>query len=258
MPILDVHAKIIPVGKLSIYIPTWRRPHLLDRLLQSIEPQLHPEVDVFVSINKSDVEYKLPKWVDYRQTRVDVGGDANIIAGPSIATGEYVWVIGDDDQLLPNAIETTLKAIANKPGLIIHPDGKYNLGVPDGATFPNYPAFCEAVIQANRPTTISAHTLISSNTFIREQFDSGLAIQKIDSRYGFQYGMLAKLWQSPVKIADQPTMLYDHNASIFLHPQNVIDEHMAAYPQIMYDLYDWLTTTTGYPVPYDCWGRGFY
>lgn len=258
MPILDVHVKIIPVGKLSIYIPTWRRPHLLDRLLQSIEPQLHPELDVFVSINKSDVEYKLPTWVNSRHTRINVGGDANIIAGPSTATGEYVWVIGDDDYLLPNAIKTTLKAIAQHPGLIIHPDGKYSLGVPNGTIFPNYPAFCEAVIKANRPTTISAHTLISSNTFIRDRFDSGLAIQKIDSRYGFQYGMLTNLWQLPVKIADRPTMVYDHDASIFLMSKEAVDEHMAAYPQVMYDLYDWITAITGYPVPHDCWGRGFY
>lgn len=258
VPMLDVHGTIVAMGVLSIYIPTWSRPHLLDRLLQSIEPQLVSGVDVFVSVNKSDVPYSLPSWVQSRHTRINVGGDANIIAGPSLVSGEYVWVIGDDDHLLPGAIETTLRAIESKPGIIIHPDGKYKLGVPDGAVFPNYAAFCKAVIEARRPRTVSAHTLISSNTFIRSNFDSGLAIQKIDTRYGFHYGMLTNMFDMPIKIADQPTMAYDHNASIFMMPQEAIDEHMAAYPHVMYDMYDWITERTGYKVPYTCWGKGFY
>lgn len=258
VPVLDVHGIIIAMGLLSIYIPTWKRPHLLDRLLQSIEPQLVPGVDVFVSVNKSDVPYSLPPWVQSRHTRINVGGDANIIAGPSLVSGEYIWVIGDDDHLLPGAVATTLRAIEEKPGIIIHPDGKYKLGVADGTLFQNYADFCRAVIEARRPRTVTAHTLISSNTFIRRNFDSGLAVRRIDTMYGFHYGMLTNMLDMPVKIADQPTMRYDHDASIFLMPQDAIDEHMAAYPQVMYDLYDWLTERIGYKVPYSCWGKGFY
>jgi hypothetical protein len=246
------------MGLLSIYIPTWNRQHLLDRLLASIEPQLTDEVDVFVSVNKGPEPYVLPDWIKSRETRINVGGDANIIAGPTLVWGKYVWVIGDDEQLLPGAIDTTLKALKENPGLVIHPDGKFDLGAKPGETFPNYVAFCERVIKANRPTTITAHTLISSNTFLRQSYEPGIAIQKIDSRYGFHYGMLANLFQQPVKIADKPTMIYGKEASIFQHDESAIAEHMAAYPKVMYDLFDWITATTGYPIPYEAWGRGFY
>lgn len=231
---------------------------MLNRLLESIEPQMVPEVDVFVSVNKSDVPYSLPSWVQSRHTRINVGGDANIIAGPSIVSGEYVWVIGDDDHLLPGAIQTTLRAINQNPGMIIHPDGRYKLGVPNGSFFPNYVEFCKAIFAVGRYSTISAQTLISSTTFVRSKFDSGLAIQKIDSRYGFHYGLLTNLFDAPVKIADQPTMVYDHDASIFLHSQEVIDEHMAAYPHVMYEMYAWMSKRMNYKIPKKCWGRGFY
>lgn len=243
---------------LSIYIPTWNRPHLLDRLLQSIEPQLTPDVEVFVSVNKSPATYHLPKWVKSRATHINIGGDANIITGPTLVNGEYVWVIGDDDHLLPGAINATMRAIEQNPALIIHPDGKFDLGVRNGETFATYTDFCEAVISAGRARTISAHTLISSNTFTRNTYDPVLALQKIDSRYGFHYGMLTNILRSKVVIADQPTMVYGHEASIFQHSKEMIDEHMNAYPQVMYDIYDWITVSTGYPIPYDAWGRGFY
>lgn len=243
---------------LSIYIPTWNRPHLLKNLLDSIEPQLTNEVDVYVSINKSEKDYVLPKWAAYRKTRINIGGDANIICGPTLVSGKYVWVIGDDETLLPGAIEATLKTIALNPGLIIHPDGKYDLGAKYGQTFSDYAEFCKHLISVRRQTTITAHTLISSNTFLRDAYDPVLALQTIDTRYGFQYGMLTNLFNQTVAIAPQPTMIYGKEPSIFLHDQDVIDEHMAGYPQIMYDLFDWITARTGYPIPYDSWGRGFY
>jgi glycosyltransferase involved in cell wall biosynthesis len=241
---------------LSIYIPTWNRPKLLDRLLQTIEPQLNDEVDVFVSINKS-TGYTLPNWVKHRTTRINVGGDANIIPGPTLVDGEYVWVIGDDEQLLPDAIQTCLNAIKEKPGLIIHPDGVFDLKIPYGSTYKNYTWFLKSLSSVNNLRVTVAHTLISSNTFIRSKYDPSIAIQKIDSRYGFHYGMLNNLFDLPVKIADKPTMIYGKEASIFLNNQDAIDEHMSAYPTVIYDIFDWIQTKTGRHIPQKTWGRGF-
>jgi glycosyltransferase involved in cell wall biosynthesis len=244
------------MSTLSIYIPTWNRQHLLNRLLKSIEPQLCDEVDVFVSVNHKP-DYDLPDWVSRRQTRINVGGDANIIPGPTLVNGEYVWVMGDDEQLLDGAIKACLYAIKSKPGLIIHPDGVFNLGVPVGAEFENYGEFCKAAMKGNSGRLITAHTLISSNTFMRTAYDPAIAIQKIDTRYGFHYGMLNNLFDKPVAIAPRPTVRYGSEASIFLQPKEVIDEHMAAYPQVIYDIFDWVQERTGVEIPYSCYGRGF-
>lgn len=245
------------MARLSIYIPTWNRPQYLSRLLASIKPQLTNDVDVYVSINHSTAHYELPDWIQSRTTRINIGGDANIISGPSLVTGDYVWVIGDDDQLLPYAIKTTLAALKSNPGLIIHTDGRMDIGINYGSVYPTYGNFCQTILERGNPQLICAHTLISSNTFRRDVFDTAYALQRIDSRYGFHYGMLTNNLNNPVKLLDKPTMKYDHHASIFQASQTEIDEHMAAYPKVINDIYDWITARTGVHVPHNNNTRGF-
>lgn len=243
--------------RLSIYIPTWDRPQYLMRLLKSIEPQLTDQVDVFVSINHGTSQYDLPDWVTHRRTAYNIGGDANIISGPTLVTGDYVWVIGDDDQLLPYTIKTTLTALNSNPGLIIHQDGRFDTGLRYGSVYPTYGELCRNLLGRGNPQLICAHTLISSNTFRRDTFDTILALHKIDTRYGFHYGMLNNLFSEPVKLLDKPTMKYDNKASILQHPQHDIELHMAAYPQIIHDIYQWIASRTGVEIPLNPNTRGF-
>jgi glycosyltransferase involved in cell wall biosynthesis len=245
------------MGLLSIYIPTWNRPHLLDRLLASIEPQMCDEVDVFVSVNKSDKPYNIPSWVKHRELRRNIGGDPNICVGPTLVNGTYCWVIGDDEQMLPGAIESTLQACRDGAGLILQPSGKHNIGVALGSTYPTYAAFCDALIGANAGWVIAAHTLISATTFQRDAYDVALALQKMDTMYGFHYGMLANLMFKPVHVLPQPTMLYGREASVFLHSKEIVDEHMSAYPKVIHDIFDWVGAVTGYLIPHDEFKRGF-
>lgn len=242
---------------LGIYIPTWNRPHLLNRLLESIEPQLTPQLQVFVSVNKSEATYTLPKWVQSRHTRINIGGDPNIITGPTMLYTDYAWVIGDDEQMQPNAIALTLDAIQNKPGLIIQPSVNHPLHMPYGQTFSTYGEFCQQIMTRKIGWLIAAHTLISSTVFRRTAYDVALALQKMDSRYGFHYGMLTNLFNEPVHFLPEPTMLYGKEASIFLHDQKTIDEHMAAYPQVIYDIFDWIEANTGVHIPRNMWKHGF-
>lgn len=242
---------------LGIYIPTWNRPHLLDRLLASIEPQLTPEIRVFVSVNKSDAVYNLPDWVVHRETRINIGADANIITGPTLMDTDYIWVIGDDDQLGTNAIRHTLAALDANPGLVIHPSVNHPNRMPYGRTFSNYGEFCVDLMNRGIGWIIAAHTLISSNTFIRASYDPSLALQKIDSRYGFHYGMLANLFNQPVHVLPEPTMLYGSQASVYQQTQAQINEHMAAYPKVIHDIFDWIHTHTGTRIPYSMYKHGF-
>jgi hypothetical protein len=58
---------------------------------------------------------------EYSRRATNIGGDANILRGATAGTGEYVWVVGDDDVLLPGAIAETLRMIdADRPDRIIH------------------------------------------------------------------------------------------------------------------------------------------
>ena len=101
----------------TIYIPTWKRPELA-ALLDSLAPQLCPEVEVIVSDNDGSagplVRERLrnaPCRVDYSRRESNIGGDANILRGFSQGSGEWVWIIGDDDVLAPDAIRRVLSAL---------------------------------------------------------------------------------------------------------------------------------------------------
>jgi len=97
----------------SICIPTHNRAGFLSRLLQSVECQKdslpyelrvqdNASVDdtaaVFARMACSD-----PRWF-YERNERDLGGRANIRLCTTQARGRYVWIVGDDDHLLNNAL----------------------------------------------------------------------------------------------------------------------------------------------------------
>lgn len=215
------------------------------------------DVEVFVSINPGKETYNLPDWVKSRRLRINIGGDANIITGPTLVTGEYCWVIGDDEQMEPDAIAVTLEAVQRQPGLIIQPSIMHQMYMPWGSTFDTYGAFCSYVMEKKIGWLIAAHTLISSTVFRRDAYDVAYALQRIDSRYGFHYGMLVNLTKWPVYFLPKATMLYGKTASIFQHDEATIAEHMAAYPTVIYDIFEWIETKTGVHIPQAMWRYGF-
>ena len=97
--------------KLTIYIPTFKRAELRD-CLNSICPQLIDGVELIVSDNDPDgsakyVKDEYPK-ARYERRYFNLGGDVNVLRGLLSGSGEYVWVVGDDDTLLPGAVKSVL------------------------------------------------------------------------------------------------------------------------------------------------------
>lgn len=100
---------------LSICIPTYNRAELLNTCLATILPQtvnFPLEVEVCVSNNASTDETQgvLKKYGErfsfhchQNATNVGLIGNITLVAG-SLAKGEYVWLLGDDDLLAFDAI----------------------------------------------------------------------------------------------------------------------------------------------------------
>jgi glycosyltransferase involved in cell wall biosynthesis len=233
---------------LSIYIPSWNRAGYFNRLIQSIQHQITPDVEVVASLNPPNDGYDLPDWVRVVRQRINIGGRANISLGPLLCRGEYIWVIGDDDLALNNGIQSVLRALQHDPGIAVMWDGEYPLGVPAGSSFRSYRQFGDTVYGAGRGYTLSALTLISSTVFRREQFDLALSMVKMDTLYGQHYGMLQNLWNEPVTVVDQGTFraaMSSESASILRSSADEVAQHMASYPQVMIDLLKWLNNTMG-------------
>lgn len=121
---------IDPGVLISICIPTYNRSTLLDTLLESINAELSsiPEgsVEIIISDNASPdgtqlIGEKWQKQIDLHYIRhsQNKGPDFNMQFAGSLATGRYIWWIGDDDEILPGALATLINAICTTSPLAI-------------------------------------------------------------------------------------------------------------------------------------------
>jgi len=114
---------------LSIAIPTYNRREKLVRLVTSLRPMLTSQVYLLVVDNDSDypvhdalqeVTKNIPASLfTIVKNKTNVGANPNVLRCFELVTTEWVWIIGDDDLLYPEAIETVIKAIKQFPDALV-------------------------------------------------------------------------------------------------------------------------------------------
>ncbi len=109
--------------KLSIVIPTWNRLVFLkkniSRIIQEIETLEDKEIEIFISDNNSSDGTKeyLKKLINqYEFINVNffnenMGANHNFYAVIKGASGDYVWLLGDDDMIVEGAINKIIQDI---------------------------------------------------------------------------------------------------------------------------------------------------
>jgi len=107
-----------PKPLLTIAIPTYNRAQFLRELLNSLTGQISAEarVELLISDNASDDEtaaiindeQRKGTQLRYIRNAENIGPDANFLQCYECAAGKYVWLIGDDDFLLPGAVAKIL------------------------------------------------------------------------------------------------------------------------------------------------------
>jgi|TARA_B110000037_G_C17049183_1_gene476992 glycosyltransferase involved in cell wall biosynthesis len=99
--------------KLSICIPTYNRIECLNNCLNSIliakknNYNFNFEVCISDNCSKENVKKIIDKYssslnISFSQNSNNLGLGVNILKAVSLAKGEYVWILGNDDLLLPN------------------------------------------------------------------------------------------------------------------------------------------------------------
>lgn len=106
---------------LTIAIPTYNRPEKLKETVLDLLPQLTGNVRLMILDNHSDVVIKdylqlninLDSYpsVNVIRHNVNIGGDANFIRCFELCDTPYIWTLGDDDKVMPDAVELILKDI---------------------------------------------------------------------------------------------------------------------------------------------------
>lgn len=111
---------------LSICIPTYHRPELLARALNSVLP-LPPEVELIISDNSTAnnesehttsrvlADQPTSRWTYYHNPPGGSGG-TNWVACVKRARGHYVLMLHDDDYLLPGSVEAMLTVLRQVRG----------------------------------------------------------------------------------------------------------------------------------------------
>jgi len=109
---------------LTIAIPTYNRCVFLTQLLEVLSPQLVGETRVEVLISDNSSPDDTPAVVGsfrekglsirYKRNETNIGADANFLQCYQMALGEYVWIIGDDDVIVPGAMLQVLRVLEKR------------------------------------------------------------------------------------------------------------------------------------------------
>jgi abequosyltransferase len=113
--------------RLSICIATYQRGAFIGETLDSILRQLTAEVEVVVvdGASSDDTPNVVAKAVSrhpglrYHRESRNSGVDADYDKAVGYATGDYCWLMTDDDVLAPGAVRVVLDAIESGPDLVV-------------------------------------------------------------------------------------------------------------------------------------------
>lgn len=171
---------------LTIYVPTYNRPEVAD-LLASLAPQLTADVEVIVSDDGPhkfgeaptlELAKTAPCQVTYMHNPDRLGGPANLERGLTAGSGAWLWMISDDDVVLPGALAGILQAIE-------HDDiDRLVLLTPTAPTRAAGMVTTPQGLEALEPGITIATTLITANVLRRSALDIETSQSKRETMYG--------------------------------------------------------------------------
>ena len=214
---------------LTIYIPTYRRDSL-DACLNSIVSQFNTNLEIIVSDNDQDcyasnIVSKYKNYVtEYSVRKQNIGCDGNCLYGITAGTSEYVWVVGDDDIILPGAIDAIMPMLNGVDRIM-------QFAPYSGEVIPGFSGTMAGLInRLNDKSFLIAATLASMNVWKRDVMDFKIGTKHLDSRNVLAWsGINCKT----VSIPDIPTVLVnDTNLFEFKDFDNVMFEYCDALSDI--------------------------
>lgn len=117
----------MPPLKLSLCLLAYRRADTLRDMLDSLAPQLTEECEVVIAEDPSDESERIAQIVNEFRTRFAavrhernperLSFDRNFLKATSLATGEWCWMLSDDDIVEPGGVAAVRAAVDASPGL---------------------------------------------------------------------------------------------------------------------------------------------
>lgn len=209
--------------KLTIYVPTYRRSELR-ACLDSICPQLVEGVELIVSDNDTEGSARYVKD-EYRKAKYErryfnLGGDVNVLRGLCAGSGEYVWVVGDDDTILPGTIQKLLPMLDGVDRVIHWSANSREVNAGFDGLMQDY------INSLGDKSILVASTLITANVWRRDAMDVALGLLRVDTKYPLFW---AGLRNRTVKVMPTPSITVGFvHTNVFGFFNKVIDEYVGA------------------------------
>jgi abequosyltransferase len=116
-----------PKIKLSICIATLNRAKFIGQTLATIIPQMTSETEIFILDGASSdetqhvvtVAQEKCQKIRYQRRDKNEGVDRDYNSAVEQCIGEYVWLMTDDDFLLPGSVKKVLSELESQPSLIV-------------------------------------------------------------------------------------------------------------------------------------------
>jgi glycosyltransferase involved in cell wall biosynthesis len=198
--------------------------------VESVVNQFTNDIELIISDNDqdafaSDLLHPYKEYItEYSVRKQNIGCDGNCLHGLTSGTGEYVWVLGDDDVLLPGAIATLLPMLNGVDRIMQY--APYS-----GELKPGFSGtMVELINSLNDKSYVIAATLASMNIWKRDVMDFKIGTKYLDSRNVLAWsGINCKT----VSIPNIPTILVnDTNLFEFRDFDNVMFEYCDALSDI--------------------------
>ena len=210
---------------LTIYIPTYKRESVV-QCVESIVNQFTNDIELIISDNDQDASagdllYPYKEYItEYSVRKQNIGCDGNCLHGLTSGTGEYVWVLGDDDIILPGAIDTILSMLDGTDRIM-------QFAPYSGEVTPGFSGtMSELITTLNDKSFLIAATLASMNVWRRDAMDFRTGVKHLDSRNVLAW---AGLNCKTVSIPNSPTVLVnDTNLFEFKDFEQVMSEYSDA------------------------------
>lgn len=207
--------------QLSICIPTYNRANNLANCLNSIiscSLNTNCKFEVCVSDNHStDATQAVVKTaqslmdIKYHKNSSNLGRVTNYLNVVNMAEGEFIWLLGDDDLLLPHAIKTLYKLINDHPEVDFFYVNSFHLTT---EYLDNFPSPFDTSNLPNDMIRFSKWTIAGEMPFL----------QLIDPRISFDFlgGMFLSVfrrenWLQNTNVLDETAI---HDTRTFSHFDN--------------------------------------
>lgn len=196
---------------LTVAIPTYNGANTIGRTLQSVLSQQVPGVEVIVLDNCSEdgTAGVVARYLGghaclkYFRSGSNLGFDRNVDQAMRRAQGDFVWLLGDDDVILPGGVREVLAiAAANPECCAVFADCPHSIKLPEGAG-----GVCRSGDDFFRRTRFK-NGFLSTNVFNRKVW-AGIDVSRYFGTGWIHIGFLIEaLLRSPSYVAERSCVDY--------------------------------------------------